>query len=905
MTSFCPECETLIPEHSPRGLCPRCCLRGLLPDFGGATAGGIPGIELLGRLGGGSFGEVHEGMELHAACRRVAVKILRESATAAGGRFLEEMRVLALLEHPHIARFFGAGHTEDGRPYYVMELIEGRRLDEWARAATPVQCFTVLRQTAEAVAHAHRQGIVHRDLKPANILVTESSGGPQAKVIDFGIARAVEGPASWGRAMTLAEQRIGTPLYMSPEQLAGDPRVDTRTDVWALGLLLGEVLLGHPLMEGVVSPQRSWAENLEAVRAAVLPPLSCAEAGWMVRKACACEPSQRYESAAEFAADLRALEEGRAVSVGAPYWRYRLRKFVRAHRGAFAAGAVLGILLLSLTAAGWWVSVRERHAREGIAAAMKLEQAARQRAEQAETALRRKSSDAALLAGSQAMDRGDFAAARGHLEESLRLWPDNAAAAYTRSFVLSTTPLPARMARLTLPWPAEEAIAVDGAFLVRGPEGQCVRITVGGQMEHGAAFPAERPPAMREARGGKVRVATDGSGVLTFTDATSGTPVMSPLVFGSGPERAVFCQDPERVLVLRGGTAAELWDVSAMGRAMETWQSEEPVTWLGFERESSDLWLIDAARRMRQWKAGGGPGWTMKAGQFGAGLTQWQVGEGHTRGLPPGDDNFKAMLQLSTWHLLGGGHTITSIVQAREADETLVSSSDGRLAFQRPGGFLKSITGHRGVPRFIAIPANAGRAAMINDAGEVQLLDPAKLQPGAHFKPAHPPMSLTFPDKSGALVIACADGSAEVRDSVSGQLLCGPFPVTGGSPPAGGIHVRAVPGAAEFFVCADGDVLLRRYSLTGEPAGPPLRHTQGIHWFCPSGDGQFLFSIDQRSDSPGHLRVWSLRTGRELVPALKHPARILWASILDNGRRIATSDAAGTVRRWVLEKGRP
>ena len=197
------------------------------------------------RLGEGGFGVVYVADQEAPIRRQVAVKVLKPGMGSAEviARFEQERQALALMDHPHIATVLDAGTTADGRPYFVMELVRGEAITAYCDAgrlaiADRLHLFV---QVCQAVQHAHHKGVIHRDIKPGNVLVCGGDEGPQVKVIDFGIAKAVAAKLSAETIFTHHHQIIGTPAYMSPEQAAGSLDVDTRTDVYSLGVLLYEL----------------------------------------------------------------------------------------------------------------------------------------------------------------------------------------------------------------------------------------------------------------------------------------------------------------------------------------------------------------------------------------------------------------------------------------------------------------------------------------------------------------------------------------------------------------------------------------------------------------------------------------------------------------------------------------
>ena len=209
-------------------------------DFEEEVPGTVIGrYRLIEKIGEGGFGDVWKAEQHEPVSRLVALKVIKPGMDTRRviARFETERQVLAMMKHPHIAAVLDAGSTDRRRPYFVMELVEGLAIDEFCdRERLPVhtrlRLFAVI---CQAVQHAHQKGIVHRDLKPSNILVTKTDGQADPKVIDFGIAKAMENPVISEVSVTASHQLMGTPEYMSPEQMSGDADIDTRADVYALG----------------------------------------------------------------------------------------------------------------------------------------------------------------------------------------------------------------------------------------------------------------------------------------------------------------------------------------------------------------------------------------------------------------------------------------------------------------------------------------------------------------------------------------------------------------------------------------------------------------------------------------------------------------------------------------------
>jgi predicted Ser/Thr protein kinase len=303
---------------------------------------------ILGRIAEGGMGAVYEA-EQDDPRRAVALKVIRPglASPALLARFRHESQILGRLHHPGIAQIYEAGVAEDGQPFFAMEFIRGRPLHEYARQqALPLrERLELLARVCDAVQHAHDQGVIHRDLKPANILVDESG---QPKVLDFGVARATNADLLTGAGLTRTGQLLGTPNYMSPEQVAADPAaIDQRADVYALGVILFELLthrLPYQLDNRPLAEVARLIQEQEPPRLGSINPELRGDVETIVAKALEKLPSRRYQSAAELAADLRRWLAREPIQARPPSALYQLRQFARRHK------ALVGGVLATVTA---------------------------------------------------------------------------------------------------------------------------------------------------------------------------------------------------------------------------------------------------------------------------------------------------------------------------------------------------------------------------------------------------------------------------------------------------------------------------------------------------------------------------------------------------------------------------
>lgn len=308
----------------------------------------------------GGSSKVYEAEQSVPVQRRVALKILKAGMDTASviSRFEAERQTQALLEHPNISKVLDAGATDTGRPYFVMELINGTRITDYCQVnhLSLEDKIGLMCQVCSALQHAHNKGIIHRDIKPSNILVSVVDGVPLPKLIDFGIAKVTSPLAGEGR--TVQGQPIGTPAYMSPEQIGGwNNDVDTRSDIYSTGIVLYELIAGHPPFDNEELVREGFEKMRQRIQCEVppRPSLPMADRGestgneldWIVMKAIEKDRENRYSTAHAFAADLKSYIRNEPVSAHPPSRIYRFKKLLLRNRLASASIAFAAFALVS------------------------------------------------------------------------------------------------------------------------------------------------------------------------------------------------------------------------------------------------------------------------------------------------------------------------------------------------------------------------------------------------------------------------------------------------------------------------------------------------------------------------------------------------------------------------------
>jgi len=521
-------------------------LEALRPEEEGERIGPY---KLLQEIGEGGFGSVWMAEQTEPISREVALKVIKVGMDTREviARFEAERQALAMMDHPNIAKVLDAGATERGRPYFVMELVKGIPITHYCDEAGlgTRERLALFQDVCSAINHAHQKGIIHRDIKPSNLLVTLHGDKPVVKVIDFGIAKATQGKLTDKTLFTRFEQFIGTPVYMSPEQaVLSGLDIDTRSDIYALGVLLYELLTGKPPFDPKTLVSAGYDEMRRIIRE-VEPPkpslrLSTAvgeerttlakthrvdpdkvgrlvepDLDWIVMKAIEKDRTRRYDTANALSMDIKRFLAHEPVLATPPSAAYQFRKFARRHKGAFRAAAVIAIVLVAATVISTVAAIRairaegeQRSLRATAENAQAKEAQAREEAQRHEIEARRNAYASDMNVAKLALDGNNLGRARELLdrhrpkegEEDQRGWEWRHLWQQTRSDALDTVCRVSSEVTSLVVSPDGNLLAVgshlgDGLSIrdlrVQGERGEVTRLAAGQLAVRAAFSPAE------------------------------------------------------------------------------------------------------------------------------------------------------------------------------------------------------------------------------------------------------------------------------------------------------------------------------------------------------------------------------------------------------------------------------
>lgn len=906
--------------------------------------------KLLERIGEGGFGVVWMAEQEEPVRRRVALKIIKlgMDTREVVARFEAERQALAMMDHPNIASVFDGGATDTGRPYFVMELVKGIPITDYcdANKLPTRERLELFIQVCNAVQHAHQKGVIHRDLKPSNILVTVKDDRPVPKVIDFGIAKATQSRLTEKTLFTCFNQWVGTPAYMSPEQAGlGSLDVDTRSDVYALGVLLYELLTGRPpfdtkklLASGYDAVMRTIREEeppkpstrlstlnddeLTAVATkrgaepANLGRLVRGDLDWVVMKAMEKDRTRRYETASGLARDIQRHLGDEPVQARPPSNLYRLQKTVHRNKLLFATGGLVGASLVLGLGISTILLFKEKAARErAVAAEQQADEARAQEARQREEAT---------------------AKAHESLERLVRLQNANGIALMAEDDLASSLPWFAEALNLQQGQPEREEMQRIRISSVLQECPKTVQMWFHGGPVTSAHF----------SRNGRLVVTASRDHTARLWDASTGKPVGSVLQHTGIVWHAVFSPESRRVATASEDGTARVWDADTGQPVTRPLRHRGPVVNVAFSPNGKMVATASEDHTVQLCDAESGEVIATLA-DHGDAVRQLAFSPDNRLLATGGDDSKVRIWQTSatdvspTVFLYSGPLTA---LQFNDAGNFLLTSSlDGSArtfivmqnhpylhpTINHIGPVLHSAFSPNG--RYLVTACGAG-SARIHEVLSGQPTSPELLHRGAVYW-------ANFDAEGRRVVTASADHTAGVWEAGTGELTArlrhggavrmaefGPdnrFLLTAGDD--GTARIWNLPEAAPLYRRAQDEPPL--WHSTAGPNGttrvvrdqrqtevasiggaipggsrdPRIQHAATIRAAVFSPDGRQLATASDDQTA----RVWSVGTGQPVSPPLEHRAPVWRVAFSPNGRLLATATAGRTIRVWDAATGEP
>ena len=895
---------------------------------------------ILDVLGEGGMGTVYLAEQTEPIQRRVALKLIKLGMDTREviARFESERQALALMDHPHVARVLDAGATDLGRPYFVMEHVPGEPITTYCdrhHLSIPDR-LNLFMQVCDAIQHAHQKGVIHRDIKPSNVLVMYQNGKPVPKVIDFGVAKATNQRLTEKTVFTEHGQLIGTPAYMSPEQAEMTTLdIDTRTDVYSLGVLLYELLTGALPFDpkslrsaGYAAIQRiireiepskpstklgnMLADDLEsgtqAAERTKLDLLSLCrhlrgDLDWITMKALEKERSRRYGSASDLASDIRRYLDNEPVTASPPSAGYRVRKFVRRNRtGVIFAGVVVGILVLGVVGSltGWLSALRARDA-ERLAAKQAKESA--KLAEQQATILRKKLYNKSIALAARKYESYDIGSVKALLEEcpvDLRAWE----------------------------WYRLQSVSDQSTLTLQDHTGSVRSVACSSDRTRIVSSSSDHSLAIWNARDGKtihtIRGHTTGVRAVSFSpddqivvsagldgairlwDSDSGQEIRTLREHGDPLRCVSFSPDGRYVVSGDNKGAIELWDVGTGGRIVEFQGHRGSVLSVSFSPDGERIASGSFDRTLRIWRtATGDEVYSIRTHQRGVESVSFNP-EGNMV-ASAGRDGTVTLWNSSTGDevvSLHGHNGGVKAVSFNPGGDLLVSGGIDntiRLWDTQAKKEVACLRGHTGPVNSVDFSSDGEWIVSGGDDKSLKIWSAGMREDHRVLRRSNRKVwAVAFNPDGTQIVSANDDNSLGLIATTTGSLMKTiqeQIEVTS--------SIAYSPNGHQI-VSASGDDLTMWDVETGEPICELDAHSTQVWAVAYSPDGELIASGSGDIAGEGRdctLRIWDAETCEELHICRGHTERVTSVAASPNGKRIVTGSWDDTIRIWDVASG--
>jgi eukaryotic-like serine/threonine-protein kinase len=877
---------------------------------------------LVRKLGEGGMGQVWLADQTAPVRRQVALKLIRAGMYDAAvlQRFHAERQSLAIMDHPYIAKVFDAGTTDQGQPYFVMEYVPGLALTEYCdrHKLGVVQRLNLFIHACEGVQHAHQKAIVHRDLKPANILVVDVDGAPTPRIIDFGLAKPAAPRMDDETRYTQIGQFIGTPGYMSPEQV--DPAnsdIDTRTDVYSLGVILCVLLTGLQPFETKRRERQPLHEWMRQIREEDPPSLAAkintdregivavadnrstdpkqlvralrGDLEWITMKALERERERRYASPSELAADLRRHLNDEPIVARPASAAYQVRKFIRRHRIAAAAAGVVAILAIVTSGAGL-IAVRKQH---------EAEYQKRQAEYQTRQALQAESRLLTEVAA-QRLKESDIAGAQGIILDVLTNAP------YRQEFS-----------------PAAITVFQD----IRASDRQLVLLSGHGDRVFSAAYApdgstvvtasADKTARIWDARtGAEIAVllghsdrvfdaafSPDGTRIVTASrdktariwDARTGTQLVVLSGHGDRVTSAAYSPDGKRIVTASWDKSAREWDARTGAPIKELSGHSDVLYSAAYSPDGKRIATASQDKTARIWDAATGAQLAVLAGHGDYVASAVYSSDGTRIVTASADKTARTWdahsgIQLAV--LAGHGDVVYSAAYSPDGTHIVTASWDktARTWDSRTGSQLAVFAGHGATVASAAYSPGGTRIVTASQDKTARIWD-ARIGAQLIVLAGHGDVvyGAAFSPDGTHIVTASYDKTARIWDAATGAPLLTLFGH------GGAIASAAYSPDGAYIVTASQDKTARIWDArTGAQVALLSGHADRVYLAAYSPDGSRLVTASRDKSA----RIWDARTGGVVALLAGHVDRVYSAAYSFDGSRVVTASRDKTARIW-------
>jgi WD40 repeat protein len=914
--------ETVRAAESPPWITP-------VPEQVGSLLGRY---KLLERVGEGGCGVVYVAEQTEPVRRRVALKVIKlgMDTKQVVARFEAERQALAMMDHPNIAKVLDGGATETGRPYFVMELVRGVKITDYCdRNQLPMrERLELFIQVCQAVQHAHQKGIIHRDLKPSNILVTVNDGAAVPKVIDFGIAKATEGKLTDLTVYTDLRQFIGTPAYMSPEQATMTSLdVDTRSDIYSLGVLLYELLTGHTPFDtkelmalGADELRRTIREKeparpstrlstmLEgeltttAKQRASEPPglihLVRGDLDWIVMKCLEKDRARRYDTANGLAADLRRHLDNEPVAARPPSAAYRLQKAWRRNKVVFTAVVVVVVaLVVGIGVSTWQAVVASRAKTKALAAQMDAE-----RVQGNEKTIRLEAEHRLYVANMNVAQQAWEEDNVGRLQQLLEETQDSPYRGFEWYYWQPKTHMAWKTLRGHLDELTSVAFSPDGQRIVTASEDGTAKVW-------NAASGREMLTLKGHSSGiGSAAFSPDGRRIVTGSfdatakvwDAASGKKLLTLCGHTDFIRSVAFSPDGQRIVTGSGDKTAKVWD-AASGREVLTLNGHGNVIWsVAFSPDGQRIVTGSWDKTARVWDAASGRNLLTLKGHSGIVYSVAFSPDGQRIVTSSDDSTAKVWDAASGTNLLtlrGHNSQIRSVAFSPDGQWIVTGSEDNMAKVWDVASDKEPLTlkGHsRGVVSVAFSPDGRWIITGSEDT-TAKLWETASARLPVLKGHSDSVRSVAFSPNGQRIVTGGSDMTAKVWETASGKEL---LTLKGHT---NSIFSVAFSPDGQKTVTGSGDKTAKVWdAASGRELLTLKGHNGPVYSVAFSPDGQRILTGSWDKTA----KVWDATTGGEVSTFTGHNYLIMSAAFSPDGLRIVTGSADKTARVWQVAGAR-